>query len=162
MISLRSLEIGDSDRIYELASNWTVAKSTLGIPHPYPKNDALLWIKDTLNNNRSGINYVQAITHNNTLIGVIGVLNIENSSGELGYWIGEDYWGKGYASAALKILIGDIRKNISLKNITSHCLNSNPASKKLLSSIPLILSSREKFINRENKVDELLKYEGQI
>ncbi|MER2047599.1 MAG: GNAT family N-acetyltransferase, partial [Solibacillus sp.] len=37
---LRPLTFDDSDRIEELAGEYDVAKSTLNIPHPYPKGSA--------------------------------------------------------------------------------------------------------------------------
>lgn len=162
MISLRSLVIEDSKRIFELASNWEVAKSTLGLPHPYPEDGAKPWVEDTLNNIKLGTNYVQAITHNNSLIGVIGVLDIEDSKGELGYWIGEDYWGKGFCSNALTLFMTKLTENTNLKSIYAHCFQSNPASKKVLSKISLTASSQQRIVNREQNPDILIRFEGAI
>jgi [ribosomal protein S5]-alanine N-acetyltransferase len=46
-----------------------------------------------------------AITINNQAVGGIGLApgnDIERISAELGYWLGENYWGKGITSSAIK------------------------------------------------------------
>lgn len=51
---LRKLEATDAERIEELAGDFEVAKTTLNIPHPYPKGSALAFIHSVIESECKG------------------------------------------------------------------------------------------------------------
>jgi RimJ/RimL family protein N-acetyltransferase len=65
-------------------------------------------------------------------LGSIGLVSIDGSEGELGYWIGEPYWGMGYCTEAARELIQFSFKNMGLDRIVAEHLTSNPASGKVM------------------------------
>jgi ribosomal-protein-alanine N-acetyltransferase len=71
-------------------------------PHPYTSDDAVRWIEYVLQS-RPETNF--AIDVDGEAVGGIGVVlheDVERCSAEIGYWVGERYWGRGVASAALE------------------------------------------------------------
>jgi RimJ/RimL family protein N-acetyltransferase len=46
----------------------------------------------------------------------------------LGYWIGRDFWGRGYASQGLALLLQELTE----RPLVAHVANTNPASKRVL------------------------------
>jgi len=50
----------------------------------------------------------------------------------LGYWIGEQYWGKGYGTEATKALLDFAFNNLRISKITGEHLSSNPVSGKVM------------------------------
>lgn len=71
-------------------------------PHPYLETDAIEYIAMVLGQPKQSS---FAITVDDSAIGGIGLSlghDIERTSAELGYWIGEPYWGRGIATMAIE------------------------------------------------------------
>ena len=124
-MSLTLEEIGTQhiDRVQELAAHPQVLATT-DMPEPYPADGARQFIEETIELKKKGNRHVYVIKLDDQLIGVCGLENVDQGCGELGYWIGIDYWGKGYASLAVDQLIGLGFGQLGLQTITSHCLLS--------------------------------------
>ncbi|MBX3485193.1 GNAT family N-acetyltransferase [Phenylobacterium sp.] len=99
---LRGLVAGDAPQVAELASDFNVAAMTARIPHPYALSDAEWFVGYAqARDPRREANF--AIEHRR--FGVIGVLGFDGTDPrrpEVGYWLGRPFWGRGYASEALK------------------------------------------------------------
>lgn len=128
---LRSLEISDADRVYELASDFDVAKTTQNIPHPYPRDGAMKFIERATQLTAEGttMTFAIALKETNQLIGVIGIgVTEEHNRGEMGYWIGKPYWGLGYATEAVHAIIQFCFHDLKLNKVTARALKDNPGS----------------------------------
>ena len=99
---LRGLVPGDAPAMAELAGDFDVAAMTARIPHPYALSDAEWFVGYAQGRDpRREVNF--AIEHRQ--LGVIGVLGFDGTDPrrpEVGYWLGRPFWGRGYASEALK------------------------------------------------------------
>src|SRR4028119_404692 len=94
-----------AEAIQELVSHPDIAKATR-IPHPYPENGARLFIEMSQMEREAGKSFHHVILSNKTVVGVCGLMNIvAGKHAELGYWIGKPYWGKGFASFAVKMML---------------------------------------------------------
>ena len=73
--------------------DWEVVKWLANVPYPYTYDDLedYLLISDS---NQFDLN----IFLGNQLIGRVGLTLDGDNYYDLGYWIGKDYWGKGYAT----------------------------------------------------------------
>lgn len=61
---------------------------------------------------------------------------------EVGYWIGHSCWGKGYATAALGLLLGEIGKLPEVRRVTARCREANVASRRVLEKSGFALVSQ--------------------
>ena len=79
---------------------WEVVKWLANVPYPYTYDDLedYLLISDS---NQFDLN----IFLGNQLIGRVGLTLDGDNYYDLGYWIGKDYWGKGYATESSKYLL---------------------------------------------------------
>jgi len=104
---LRPFHHNDTFAINTLAGNKNVSDTTLTIPHPYTLCMAEEWLSthehDWLNKLR--VTYAIAKKDNNELLGSISLVEINGSIAKLGYWIGEPYWGNGYCTEALNVIL---------------------------------------------------------
>ena len=80
--------------------DWEVVKWLAMVPYPYTYNDCESYLKKS-NNNELALN----IFLDNQLIGGVGLHLHNDNYYELGYWLGKDYWGKGYATESSKYLL---------------------------------------------------------
>jgi len=102
--TLRHWKIGDEKTLAENANNYKIWKNLKGIfPHPYTLTDAYEWIKIA-----ATFPATFAIEVKGKAIGGIGILlkdDIYRKNAEIGYWIGEDYWGQGIVSSAINEVV---------------------------------------------------------
>ncbi|WP_409302770.1 GNAT family N-acetyltransferase [Peribacillus sp. SCS-155] len=135
---LRGLTLEDAARVEELAGDYQVARTTLTIPHPYPEGSAKDFITSITAAAEQGKLVIYAITEKETenLIGIINIsLNEPNQRGELAYWIGKPYWGKGYGTEAAERLIQLGFENLNLNKIFAASFTDNPGSWRIMEKV---------------------------
>jgi RimJ/RimL family protein N-acetyltransferase len=111
------------------------------MPHPYPQGIAEKWIRTHGRRYVQGKEMVLAITASSTgmVVGSIGaVLNFTFKNAELGYWIGEEYWNRGYATEAARELVRFVFDTLPVHKIYAHCFAGNPASARVLENIGMV------------------------
>jgi RimJ/RimL family protein N-acetyltransferase len=132
---LRPFSLDDASEVQRLAGNRAIADTTLNIPHPYEDGMAEEWISTLKAKMQSGEMATFAITRveDGQLIGAIG-LTIEAPSerAELGYWIGEPYWGRGYCSEAVALVVRHGFEGLRLNKIHACYFERNPSSGRVL------------------------------
>lgn len=130
---LRKWKESDLKSLVKYANNYKIARNMRDLfPHPYTLNDGQVWIK-IANNNEFG--HYFAITIDNEAIGSIGLTigtDIERISAEVGYWLGEEHWGKGITSSALKGIVDYGFNELNLERIFAVPLEENIASIRVL------------------------------
>lgn len=134
-LRLRQLALTDAEQVCRLVGNYEVAKTTLNIPHPYTLKDANDWIihcnKNFILNRLATFAIVDKST--GQLIGAIDlVIQLSFCRAEVGYWIGQPFWRKGYATEALQHMIQFAFETIKLHKVFAQHFHSNPASGKVM------------------------------
>ncbi|MHA2405404.1 MAG: GNAT family N-acetyltransferase [Candidatus Hermodarchaeia archaeon] len=109
-IILRGLELTDTDEILQ-HFNDVELRRFLGLLTPIAKEEEEQWIRNTWENRQKGTEYVFGIElkDNPLLIGTCSLFSIHriNRSAELGIAIwNKQYWGKGYGTEAIRLLLG--------------------------------------------------------
>ena len=106
-LRLRRLQPADAPLIAPLVNDWEVARWTSHIPHPYTVQMADEFIAAQAEAPSNGSRVFAILRKDDdTLVGCVG-LHRESGShhGELGYWVGKQYWGNGYASEAVRAVV---------------------------------------------------------
>lgn len=127
---LRSLTASDSERIAALAGVWDVASMTGRIPYPYSQADALHWVTGLAEGEM-----VFGIEHAGELIGIGGYSRETNGVAALGYWIGQPYWGQGFATEAARALIDYGFTKGGIKRFVARHFNENGSSARVLQKV---------------------------
>lgn len=139
-LTLRPLEMSDAPRIASLACAREIAENTLTIPHPYTLDDAVDFIQFSRRRWQAGELFTFFITLNipdeygiHNGIGCIGISkHARHKHGELGYWIGKDYWGQGYATEAARRMIQFAFDDLDLYRVYAFYFKRNPASARVM------------------------------
>lgn len=130
---LRPPHVVDAEQMAVLADNINIARMLAHMPHPYTIADAEKFITNAQQN--SGRACIYSITEAETgqLIGVGSLHETpEDSEPHMGYWIGEPYWGKGYASEAARGLVDLYFKVTNRPILLVSARVNNEASKKVI------------------------------
>lgn len=126
------LQPGHAPAIQALAADPAIAAYTR-IPHPYPENGAAEFIASQIAEREAGRSFGFAIEDRGELVGVCGLEDAGRADArELGFWVGRPYWGRGYASLAVKMLLQFAFRNLGLAEVSAHAFESNVASRRVL------------------------------
>ena len=101
-----------------------------GLPYPYTEDDAEDFIRAMLSADKDKT-FAFAITLDDKVIGSIGVFrqdNIHSRTAEMGYYIGEPYWGNGYMTNAIKQVCSYVFENTDIIRIFAEPFAHNIAS----------------------------------
>jgi ribosomal-protein-alanine N-acetyltransferase len=137
-IELRKFKMSDLREVTTLFANDNVLKNLNG---SLKAKDMTLskekkWLKNLLKNykKKKPDSFSFAIVVDDVLVGSIGAPHIDwdNQKTEMGYWIGEPYWGKGYATEAIKLFVQMLFKKYKFMRIEAVPYSYNIASQRVL------------------------------
>ena len=104
-ILLRPLCIQDAVPLAKMADNENVYRYLRDrFPSPYLPEHALSFIQCCRENEEDGMSMVRGVLVNHKLAGVMESMfhiDIDSRNAEIGYWLGQQYWGQGIAAKAL-------------------------------------------------------------
>ena len=129
-LTLKKLGIADKKRLIDLIGDIRVSETLSNVPYPYTDEDAEYWL-DIVNTSE----FKLSIFRNRVLIGGIGLTPEDDGYCEFGYWLGFEYWGKGYATEACNALLNYAKTNTSYKNFRANVYKGNTASSKVLEKV---------------------------
>jgi RimJ/RimL family protein N-acetyltransferase len=125
---LRAPRRSDVKAIAILVNDRRIAANTARIPHPYAVEDAEQFIAAV--NKREG-EACFAVTLDGAPIGMCSV-DLREDGPELGYWLGVAYWGRGFATEAVRALIDHAFGDLEHDTLISGARVNNPASRRVL------------------------------
>jgi RimJ/RimL family protein N-acetyltransferase len=132
---LRAPVLPDAAAISALLANWNVAHWLVRVPFPYRTEHAAAWIERSIQERAAGVGWPFLILRrdDDLLIGCMDI-SIEGDvrGGTLGYWLGEDYWGHGYATEAARAVIGFAFDILKLSEVNASALPDNARSMRVL------------------------------
>lgn len=127
---LRAPIRGDVPDLVQLADNRRIYEVLARLPHPYTRADGIAFVEIFA---QRPDERPYAITLDGRFIGVVGFTYHEGGEPpELGYWLGEPHWGKGYMSEAVKGLLEAAFATGLYPRIKSRALASNLGSLNVL------------------------------
>lgn len=102
---IRKWELSDAKALAAALSNKKIQDNLRdGLPYPYTEQDGTDYIRTMLAADENDT-FAFAIAADDKVIGSIGIFrqqNIHRQTAELGYYIAEEYWGKGITTEAVK------------------------------------------------------------
>ncbi len=141
---LRPMGGSDVERLAELANNWDVARMLTRMPFPYTRAMARDWIARQATDRAEGAEFVYAITHEDGFIGTCGVQAHADGTNEIGYWVGEPFWNKGYATEAAHAVLNEAAARFGAGTLISGHFADNHASGRVLTKLGFRYTGEEK------------------
>lgn len=156
---LRPWTMADLDSLVKYGNNKNIAKNmTDKFPHPYTAEKGKLFIEYTQQSSPANI---MAIVVNGEPVGSIGIhpqSDIHCKNAELGYWLGEPFWGKGIITKAIPQMVTYGFKHWDINRIFARPFGTNLASQKVLEKCGFKLEARfeKTYFKYGEYVDELV------
>ena len=133
-LQIRPWRVGDEEALAQIANNRKIWRNlTDQFPHPYTLEDAKEWIASA--SEPSDHAHHEAVLVGDELVGGVGFRRLPDLStrtAEIGYWIGEPFWGRGYATEALRISTETAWREFDFVRLQAHVLGWNAASFRVL------------------------------
>lgn len=158
-LSLRPFLVSDLNSLVKHANNYNIAKNLSNkFPFPYTQNDGVAFINLALSATPTEI---FAIVINDEAVGSIGVhpqMDLYCKNAELGYWIGEEFWGKGIVPEAIKLMIAYGFKTFDISRIYARTFDTNIKSQRVLEKTGFVLEAelKETLYKNGTVYDEML------
>lgn len=128
---LRPPHDDDVPELAVLANNRRVAEMLARMPHPYGEAEARAFIEMSAQKRAAGCAYAVTLAETGAFVGGAG-LNATDRGLELGYWIGEPYWGRGYATEAAHALVDLAFRATTIDRLNVSCRVINPSSRRVI------------------------------
>ena len=132
---IRKWRMSDAEDLARAVSNKKVQDNLRdGLPFPYTEQDGAEYIGAMLSADENNT-FAFAVAINDKAIGSISVFrqeNIHRRTAELGYYIAEEYWGKGVMTEAVKQICEYVFKNSDIVRIYAEPFADNTASCRVL------------------------------
>jgi len=128
-LTLRRPTLADVKAIAHLANDRRIAENTRRLPHPYRHDDAVEFVTAQAD---AGSEAVFLIERDFQPIGMVGIDWPKPDAAELGYWLGVDSWGQGYATEAARAVIDYGFEEFDIEHLLAGARVANPASRNVL------------------------------
>ena len=128
-LMLRRPTLADVKAIASLANDRRIAENTRRLPHPYSQDHAVAFVRAMADEPRETAFLIE---NNRTPIGVVGIDWRQPDAPELGYWLGVEHWGQGFATEAARAAIDFTFEEFAIEHLISGARVTNPSSRNIL------------------------------
>jgi [ribosomal protein S5]-alanine N-acetyltransferase len=140
---IRSWRAGDEAALVRHANNrkiWLNVRDRF--PHPYTPADAQAWVAHA---STATPETQFAVDVDGEAVGGVGLFlqtDVERYSSEIGYWIGEAFWGRGLTTAVVRGFTDYAFDTFELCRIYANVFEWNPGSCRVLEKAGYVLEGR--------------------
>jgi RimJ/RimL family protein N-acetyltransferase len=143
---IRLWQSGDEEALTRIANNRQIWRNLSDrFPHPYELAHADYWIANA--NLESDRARHFAIILDGDIVGGVGferLRDLHTRTAEIGYWVGEPFWGAGIATRALRAAIRINFRDYDFVRLQAGVLEWNPASCRVLEKAGYSLEGRHR------------------
>lgn len=150
----------DADALYHAINDEAIVRNLASAPWPYNRNDAENFLSLPQDPKRPRWLIYRRTAGDPSLVGTCGIDVMPDGNVELGYWIGRDHWGLGYATEAGRAAL-ETAKALGHREIVASHFIDNPASGNVLIKLGFRRTGRNspRFSKGRNKAVTAVEFE---
>jgi RimJ/RimL family protein N-acetyltransferase len=123
----------DAESLVRHANNINVARQLRDrFPHPYTRANASAFLKAATSAPEASNLAIDVDSYAIGAIGYVAGTDVERYSAEIGYWLGEAYWGKGIATEALILMTAHVFESMNMLRLFALPFADNGGSLRVL------------------------------
>ena len=158
--NLREFEESDAASLAKYANNRKIWAGVRDIfPHPYSLENAKDFIEMATEEQPA---HIFAIEIDGQAVGAIGFHtqdDVYRYSAEIGYWLGEPYWGKGYMSEIVSLFVQKVFERSNVWRLYAGVYHTNAASRRVLEKAGFVKEGvLKKAVFKDGKVLDEVRY----
>jgi [ribosomal protein S5]-alanine N-acetyltransferase len=158
--TLRAWRRGDEASLVRHADNRNVSRNLKDrFPSPYTAADAREWIAHA---SAQAPPTSLAIVVDGAAVGGVGIelgTDVFRRSAEIGYWLGEPFWGRGIATEALRAMTAYAFERFDICRLEAGVFDWNPASARVLEKNGYVLEGRARLgVIKDGRMGDRLLY----
>jgi len=157
---IRPWRLDDAESLARYANNgkiWLAVRDRF--PHPYTMQDAHEFLQRAMTEQPE---MKFCIEMEGAAVGGVGVhpgQDVHRHTATVGYWLGEDFWGRGIMTEAVTAVTNFCFENFPLRRISAEVFANNPASARVLEKAGFIFEARLKnHVLKDGQVLDSLLY----
>jgi [ribosomal protein S5]-alanine N-acetyltransferase len=159
--TIRNCRLSDAEALAKHANNRNVSINLRDrFPYPYTIEDAKSFLERVVA--KAGLEQIFCIDVDGSLVGTIGLHrgeDVHRLTAEFGYFIGEEFWGRGIMSEVIPAFVDYCFKEFSLKRMFAMPHSNNPASARVLEKSGFVLEGRlRNNVVKDGKILDSLLY----
>ena len=157
---VRQWRMQDADALVRHADNINVARQLRDrFPHPYTRANASMFLKAATSAAEPSNLAIEVEGEAAGAIGYVPGIDVERFSAEIGYWLGEKFWGRGIATDALIAMTDHAFANYDICRIYAYVFGWNGASARVLEKAGYTLEGRlRKSVTKDGQTIDNLIY----
>ncbi|MBL4853731.1 MAG: GNAT family N-acetyltransferase [Robiginitomaculum sp.] len=138
-LTLRRPRLSDAHTMTKRINDPEILLMTATLPMPFFTLSGEFWLMRVAANWRRGHSYAYAITGtDDSLMGIVDLFKNEHGDWEIGYWLGKEFWGKGYMQEAAKALLTESFHTLDIPYIDAGYFKDNPGSGRVLEKLGFV------------------------
>lgn len=153
-LTLRAPAASDLADLVAMANNPKMVETTATLPYPYAESDGLDFIAQAAGS--AALRAYAIAGRDDRLIGAMLFKFADGKWPELGYWLGEPHWGRGYAAEAARGLLDAVRQLPGFAQVHARVLESNAASIRVLEKAGFTVIERSQGVVERHRGKPLL------
>lgn len=160
-LRVRPFTMDDEPAVFALVSDPEIARFVRFEAHRSPA-DTRAFLELVFEHYQRGDPFAWAIVlrEEGRLIGSCGFVSeaAEQSSAEIGYWLGKPYWGKGYAVEAARALVRFGFEHMGLERVEAKCFIENRAGQRVIEKLGMRFEGTDRSEMIKGEYPELNMY----
>ena len=159
--TIRDCRLSDAESLAKHANNRNVSINLRDrFPYPYTIEDAKSFLERVVA--KRGSEQIFCIDIDGFLVGTIGLHqgeDVHRLTAEMGYWLSEEFWGKGIMSEVVPAFVDYCFDKFSLTRMFASTYATNPASVRVLEKAGFVFEGRlRKNVIKDGKILDSLLY----
>ena len=132
-VTLRPILATDAKAIARMGNNPKIAGFMRDVfPHPYRLENAVAFVNNVKDQHPTKVFAILADGEHVGCCGIFPKEDVARMNAEVGYWIGEEHWGKGIATQAVKLIAAYGFDTLGMNRIYASVFSPNKASARVL------------------------------
>ena len=120
----------DWDELFSRINDPRIVRNLSRVPWPYTPEDARAFVRRAQDRRFPNLMVTLPSGEGSTIVGNVALMS-DRDRVELGYWIARQHWGLGFATEAVRAMIGVARALGHHKVVAAHCIDNYRSGKVL-------------------------------
>ncbi len=159
-VKIRPWRADDLDDLVRGAGNPNVARwMTDGFPSPYAEADGRAFLASVEGDDPAKVFAIEVEGHAAGSIGIFPQSDVHRRNAEMGYWLAEEYWGRGIVAEAIRQIVEYGFRTFDIDRIFARPFGSNVRSHRVLEKAGFTLEARfEGVLIKEGRREDEVYY----